>query len=92
MDKVLPDVSTSLSTTQLLGMMTQMGKYKLGDNTGFPFDRGSATLPKLGQVVVPATLATNVEKLHQFLYNEDSYKVSPTVQKISDTIQSKVGK
>lgn len=92
MDKALPYVSTSLSNTDILGMMTQAGKYKLGDNTGFPFDHASATIPKWGQVVVPSNLAANVTKLHQFLYSEDNYKVSPTVQKISDTIQSKFGK
>jgi LCP family protein required for cell wall assembly len=92
MDKALPDVSTSLGTTELLGMMTQMSKYKLGDNTGFPFDHIGATVPKWGDVVVPVNLAANVTKLHQFLYNEDNYKVSPTVQKISDTIHNKTGK
>ncbi len=91
MDQALPDVSTSLSTTELLGMMMKMGKYNMGDNTGFPFDKTSADVGSLGSTVVAIDLAANVKQLHEFLYNDESYTVSGTVQGISDTIHNDLG-
>ena len=37
-------------------------------------------------VVIPATLESNVIELHQFLYGEEHYHPSATVKKISDHI------
>ena len=91
MDKALPDVSTSLSNTELIGMMTQMSKYNMGDNTGFPFDKTSERVGDLGIITIPIDLAANVTQLHQFLYSNETYAVSPTVQGISDTIHENLG-
>lgn len=92
LDKALPDISTSLSNTQLLGMMMKLGTYDMGENTGFPFDQTSADVGgSLGSIVIPIDLAANVRQLHEFLYADDDYAVSSTVQGISDTIHENLG-
>ena len=91
LDAALPDISTSLSSTEMLGMATKLGKYSMGENTGFPFDKQSGSVGNLGDMVVPVDLAANVKQLHQFLYNDDNYTVSTTVQQLSDTIHANTG-
>lgn len=91
LDTVLPDVSTSLSNTELLTMIAKIGTYEMGENTGFPFEKTSAKVGKLGSVVIPIDLADNVRQLHAFLYDNEEYTVSNTVQMISDTIHSNTG-
>lgn len=91
LDSALPDVSTSLGNTELLGMMMKIGKYNLGENTGFPFEHAGVSAGNLGEVVVAVDLAANVRKLHEFLYGETDFTVSPTVQGISDTIKNQLG-
>ncbi len=91
LDKALPEVSTSLSTTEMIGLMTKMGKYNMGENTGFPFDKTSGSVGSLGDLVIPVDLSANVKQLHEFLYNDTEYTPSPTVQSLSGTIRSNTG-
>ena len=66
--------------------------YRLGETTGFPFDKTTDELVDVGSVVIPVTLESNVEMLHKFFYGDsDSYSVSSTVSAISDKIVSKAG-
>lgn len=91
LDTALPDISTSLSGTELLGLATKMSKYSMGENTGFPFDKTSDTVEGLGSMVIPIDLASNVTQLHAFLYGVEDYEVSDTVQELSDTIHNNTG-
>jgi anionic cell wall polymer biosynthesis LytR-Cps2A-Psr (LCP) family protein len=87
-DAVLPEIKTSLSTTQILSMASNVFSYSMGETDGFPFDKaGCDTLGSaVGAVVVPVTLETNVQQLHEFLYAEEEYEPSVTVQSISNEI------
>ena len=91
LDEALPQVSTSLSTTELIGLMTKIGKFNMGDNTGFPFDNTTGAVGNLGDLVIPVDLSANVKQLHEFLYNDTEYTPSPKVQSLSDTIRSNTG-
>lgn len=91
LDKALPEVSTSLSTTEMIGLMTKISKYSMGENTGFPFDKTSGSVGNLGDLVIPVDLSANVKQLHEFLYNDTEYTPSATVQSLSDTIRSNTG-
>ncbi len=50
--------------------------------------RATGTIGKKGSCVVAVDLASNVKWLHQFLFNDSNYEVSPDVQKYSDKIKS----
>lgn len=87
-DKVFPQVSTSFSLKDILGLASGVMKYKLADSQGFPFERDDSIRYKsAGSVVVPVGLAENVQELHAFLYpKEDNSEVSDTVRNISAEI------
>lgn len=91
LNEALPNVSTSLSTTEMLGLMAKVGKYSMGENSGFPFDNTTGTVGNLGDTVIPIDLSANVKQLHEFLYGDTDYTPSPTVQSLSDEIRGNTG-
>lgn len=92
-DTVFEQVSTSFSLKELIGLASDVTKYKLGENTGFPFDiEDGLTYQNAGSVVIALGLAENVKQLHEFLYpNEEAQDVSETVRNISDEISYLTG-
>lgn len=90
-DTVLPMCATSFSTSELLGLAKDLGKYNIGDTLGFPIDKTGKTLDGPGSVVIPEGLSQNVVQLHEFLYDETDFKVSDTVKKINDKIVKATG-
>ena len=92
MDQMLPQISTSLSPTELLGLASGVAKYHMGENTGFPFEKESGDVGNLGDMVIPLDLESNVIQLHQFLYSNEEYTPSQTVKDLSATIHSKTGR
>lgn len=87
-DAVLPEVSTSLSASEILQMAVGVFDYTLGDSKGFPFD--SATPESVpgysGSYVVPVGLENNVIQLHEFLFPEEEYTPTEKLTSISDNI------
>ena len=87
---MLPSISTSMSNVEILELAAGIGSYKIGSQTGFPFNQASANL-SAGDCVVPVNLASNVTQLHEFLYDETGYVPSETVQAISSEIANATG-
>lgn len=87
-DTVFPQVSTSFTLKEIIGLASGAAKYKLGDNTGFPFEKtDSLRYSNAGSVVVALGLEENVQELHTFLYPDNEAKeVSDKVRQISDEI------
>ncbi len=90
-DAVMDDISTSFSSTDILGLATGIAQYQFADSSGFPFSHYPMTLGKKGQVVVPTTLESNVIQLHSYLFGDTDYEVSETVQELSKKIQNDTG-
>ncbi len=93
LDKVLPHVATSLDVDEMVGMLSNVTKYNIAGSDGFPFESHRATgkVGGKGSCVIPNNLQQNVVKLHQFLFNDNAYSVSPQVQSYSDKIASDTG-
>ena len=95
LDKVFPKVYTSFIKAEILQMGMSMMSYDIEDQTGFPFDHlyGERVKDAMGglDVVLPVTLESNVIKLHEFLYPEDSYTPSDEVKAYSQRIVDKSG-
>lgn len=95
LDKVFPKVYTSFTKAKILQMGMSMMSYDIEDQTGFPFDHlyGGRVKDAMGglDVVLPVTLESNVIKLHEFLYPEDSYTPSDEVKAYSQRIVDKSG-
>lgn len=88
-DEVFPQISTNFTLTEMIGYAKDVLKYKLGDSLGFPSENTTDTLNEVGSVVIPKTLSTNVLEVHKFLFGEDGYTVSSTVQGIESGIQTR---
>jgi LCP family protein required for cell wall assembly len=91
LDTVLEDVSTSMSNADLLGLAKDAAKYSMGESIGFPFEKQSGNVGSLGDMVIPLDLEANVLKLHQFLYESESYTPSAKVKELSQTIHDNTG-
>lgn len=90
-DAIFPEVSTSLSMSQVIGLATNVTDYKLGETAGFPFDKNTTSMAGAGSVVVPCTLRSNVIDAYKFLYKKDDYEPSEAVDLISRKIVNKTG-
>lgn len=89
-DKVFPQISTSFTLQEILTYASAYSEYTLGENIGFPIDKSTDTISGLGSIVIPQDLASNVTKLHEFLFGTTGYTPSSTVQKVNANIISRV--
>lgn len=90
-DDVLPKISTNFSGTEILSMATAAKSYEIDKSFGFPFDKTTATINPYGSIVIPCTLSTNVEKLHNKMFDEVDYTPNNTVNAISQQIVNITG-
>ena len=90
-NSVMDDISTTLSIGQILSLAKDVTSYKVESTTGFPFNLTTEALSATGDTVIPADLVTNVTQLHKYLFDDNTYVPSQTVQAISDTIVSQTG-
>lgn len=90
-NQAFSDVQTSFSNTDLLALAAKIFNYKVGDSAGFPFEKIAKRYDKVGDVVIPCDLASNVTTLHTFLFDETEYVPSATVQATSAEIINKTG-
>lgn len=87
-DEIMPMISTSFSATDILSLAVNLPKYELIDAKGFPFEVTTKTNPRglEGDFVVPVDLSANVKELHEYLFDNNSFRPSKKVRKISDEI------
>ena len=90
-DEVFGDIKTSYTNAELIALAAQVFNYKLGETTGFPFEKNTVTLGSKGSVVVPCDLVSNVTQLHVFLYEDDGYEPTDTVKSNSEKIIADTG-
>lgn len=86
-----PQVATNINFNNIVAMAQNIKKYNIADTGGFPWQRGEAMIKDKGDCVVPATLESNVIKLHEFLFSESDYKPSEAVIRISNNIKDSSG-
>lgn len=91
MDVVFPEVSTSLSTNQIIALATRLKGYEMEKMEAYPFDKKSTTLGVAGSVLVPCTLESNARLAYKFLYRNEEYEPSEALQKISKRIRNTTG-
>ena len=84
---VMSEVYTSFSLDDVISLLGGVGDYEIVDNTAFPFNLGTAEISGAGECLVPVTLADNVVELHKYLFEDEEYVVSETIQTISDMIE-----
>ena len=89
MDDVFPMVTTSLGKEEILQLLPTLIGYSVDETTGFPTSYKFSNVK--GSIIVPTDLVSNVTELHKFLYGDENYTPSSTVQNNSDKILEIVG-
>lgn len=88
-DAVFPYIMTNFSTTEIITMVKNILGYHMGDSTGFPTKLKPKRMGKQGLCEVPVDLAEDVTILHEFLFDNQEYKVSSNVLKLTKTIRQR---
>lgn len=94
LDKVMGNVSTSLTKNEILELGMHAVTYTMGTSYAYPFQLcyGENVVNALGEdVIIPVTLEFNVRELHEYLYPGLSYEPSAAVTEYSDYIARKSG-
>ena len=73
---VFPNIATSVQVEELVPLLWDIKDLHFGETAGFPMARGDMDVGKVGDCVIPQTLESNVQELHQFLFDEENYQVS----------------
>ena len=89
LDKILPKVYTNIEASSIISEIPSITKYKITQSIGWPYETRGITMDRW--YGIPITLESNVQKLHQELFDEPDYVVSTTVKNISDKIVNKTG-
>ena len=89
-DKILPEVHTNITKSEITEVMTDVASYSIGESIGWPYKVNGKMINKVWYGV-PQTLEESVEKLHKDLFNEDNYEATDTVKTISSTRIKKTG-
>ncbi len=87
-DKVFPQISTSLTLSDMLGFAANIMDYNIVETTGFPYalTTSEEVRDHSGSYVVPIDFAGNVSQLHKNIFAEDWYEPSNKVRQIHDDI------
>lgn len=89
-NKILPQVYTNLTMTDLLSMAPAVASFNVGESIGWPYKTKGATLNKVWYGV-PITLESNVQELHQQVFNDTNYEVPTKIKTTSQQIVNKSG-
>lgn len=91
-NKVFPQISTSFTLPDLIGLAAGAFDYEIKDTTSFPMEAMNGRIEGLGAIIAPVGLTENVEELHAFLYPDETVaEVSDTVKEISAEIENLTG-
>ncbi len=93
LEKVLPGVTTNMDSASLISLALNIVSYDMSDSNmeGFPTVKAWGSDVLEGEYVVPVTLQYNVQTLHQFLFPDQEYTPSYTVQEYSTKISEDSG-
>lgn len=83
-------ISTSFSFDQIVGMLPIIFDFTLSGSEGFPLELTTGTIDG-ASYVIPKGLSANVTALHKYLYDEEDYEPTSTVNEIDRYITNYTG-
>lgn len=89
-NQVFPQVATSFTLEELLGLTADVMQYNLSETRGYPFEKTEVVFEKVQNAVIPAGSVENIEELHEFLYPKNEYEVSETVKETVKQIDGQI--
>ena len=90
LEAVLPGVKTNMDAASMISLALNIVSYDMNDGnmSAFPSVKACDETIMNGEYVVPVTLEYNVQKLHEFLFPNESYTPSYTVMQYSEKISA----
>lgn len=85
-DTIFPQTLTNLSDDEIIDLAKGVLSYDIVDETGFPFEKEALKYKKVSYVF-PINLEDNVIRLHQFLFEKETYEPSQKVKEYSKYIE-----
>ena len=85
LDKVLPEVYTNITKSDILALIPQIASYSIVDSKGWPYETKGITLNGVWYGP-PINLEKNVSQLHKELFAQDDYVPTDKVKEISNKI------
>ncbi len=87
----IDDIYTNLDTNDILKLLENIANYRIVDESGFPQEnmRTVANIGAVGSSIIPQDLESNVVWLHQFLFDDQDYKVTESVREYGGIIDTK---
>ena len=89
-DKILPEIYTNISKTEILSLIPKIASYSIIESKGWPYETKGATIGGVWYGP-PVTLERNVIQLHKELFNDEEYIPTEKVKGISEKIIQKTG-
>lgn len=89
-DTILPEVYTNMSSTDLISLAKDIFSYNIVDQSGWPFEKTTGSYQDLSYVFAEG-LEQNVKELHAYLFNNEEYSPSSTVNEISNELYNEAG-
>lgn len=83
-------IQTSFTLDEMIDMLPIIFKFSLDGSQGFPRKVSTATIGGL-DYVLPKGLGRNVSILHKFLYGEEDYEPTSTVEEIDFELTNRTG-
>ena len=90
-DTVVPEISTNLSMAEILKYVSNLTKFKIVDNSGFPFLKDNATLSGRGSCAFSQDFVKDVKMLHEFLFGTTEFEPSDQVKELASDVRYIVG-
>ncbi len=83
-------IYTNLDSKDILALLENIAKYHIAEEGGFPREdlRTTANVGAKGSCVIPVDLSENVAWLHEFLFDDEDYQVTSTVEDIGAKVES----
>lgn len=86
MDELLPQIYTSMTTSDILKLAAFLPFYEISSQKGFPYDMEAKRAANGIYYDFPITLTSNVTKLHKKLFDTKKYQPTQTVQDIGQSM------
>ncbi len=86
MNDMLPQIYTSMTTSDILNLAAFLPFYEISSQKGFPYDMEAKRAANGIYYDFPVTLTSNVTKLHKKLFGTKKYQPSQTVQDINQSM------
>lgn len=91
MDDIMPEISTNMTTKDILPLLIRLPRMDIKGSTGWPYDKEGYVSGAGVWYAAPITLESNVVKLHKKMFGDKGYQATEEIKKLSGDISYLTG-